>query len=67
MTTFSAALASVADLNAAPEVAKTNSLQYELDPIGVQAFPSMHMLEVLGLKKAITMTYSNDESCFSGP
>ena len=38
-----------ANLKAAPEVAQTNSLYYELDPAFTQAFPSMYVIEGTGL------------------
>jgi hypothetical protein len=67
MATSSAASTGVADLEAAPEVAKTNRFHNKLSNTGSQAFSSMHILEVLGLKNTIAVTYSNDESRFFRP
>ena len=40
---------SVANLEDVPEMAQTNSFQYELDPAGAQAYPSMHFIGCKGL------------------
>ena len=49
----------VADLEAAPEVAQTKSIKYELEPASAQAFPSIHTLKDEGLHDAIATTYSD--------
>ena len=58
---------SIAVVEAAPEVAKTNRFYNRLTNTGLQAFSLMHILESRGLRNAITMTYSNSKSHFFGP
>jgi hypothetical protein len=57
-------LPGVADLAGAQEVSKTSRLRYELRCHSLQTFPLMDILEVLGLKNAITMFYIDDKSRF---
>jgi hypothetical protein len=66
-TTSGAASTGFADLEAAPEMAQTKSLKYELEPAVAQAFPSMHFLEGKGLRNGIAMTYSDGKSRFCRP
>ena len=65
--TSGTALTGAADLNAAPEVAKTDRFYNKLPNTGLQAFSLMHILEVRGLHDAIMMTYSNDGSRLCRP
>ena len=64
MDTSGAVLASVVNLEAAPEVAKSNRFYNKLTNTGLQTVSLMHILEVLGLKDAITVTCSNSKSRF---
>ena len=66
-TTSGAASTGVADLEAAPEMAQTNSLKYDLEPAVAQAIPSMHFLEVNSLRNGNEMTCSDGESRFCRP
>ena len=65
--TSDAASTGVADLEAAPEVTQTKPFYYEVGSASAQAFPSMHLLEGLGLRDAIDMTYSNGAHHFCRP
>ena len=65
--TSGVALTSVAVLEAAPEVAKTNRFYNRFTNTGLQAFSSMHILEGRGLRDAIEMTYSDGKSRFCRP
>ena len=62
-----AASTGVAVLEAVPEVAKTNRFYDKLTNSGLQAFSLTHILEVVGLRDAILMTYSNSKSRFCRP
>ena len=65
--TSGAASTGVADLEAAPEVTQTKPFYYEVGSASAQAFPSMHLLEGLGLRDAIDMTYSDGARRFCRP
>ena len=62
--TFGAALTGVVDLEAAPEVAQTKSIKYELEPVSAKDFPSMQLLEGKGPCDVVGMTYSDSVSRF---
>ena len=64
---FGAASTGVANLEAAPEVAQTESIKYELESASAQAFPSVQLLESKGPRDSIVMTYSNSASRFYRP
>ena len=66
-TTSGAASTGVADLEAAPEMAKTKSLKDYLEPAVAQAVPSIHFLEGNGLRDGKAMTCSDGESRFCRP
>ena len=57
--TSGAASAGVADLEAAPEVAQTKSIKYELEPASAKAFSSMQLLEGKSQHDTIATTYSD--------
>ena len=65
--TSGAALTGVANLEAAPEVAKTNRFYNRFPNTGLQAFSSMHILEGRGLHNTIVITYSDIKSHFFRP
>ena len=65
--TSGVALASVADLKAAPEVAQMKSIKCEVEPASTKAFPLMPLLEIKDRRNAIVVSYSNSTSRFCRP
>ena len=65
--TSGVALASVADLKAAPEVAQMKSIKCEVEPASTKAFPLMYLLEGKDPRNVIAMTYSDGASRFCRP
>ena len=54
----------VADLEAAPEVDKTKSVYYEIEPTNLQYVSLMYLIHVLAFQIAIVMVYGDIASHF---